>query len=69
MRSDANEVDGRAVQPYAKCPDTELEFLIPLEAPDWSVLVGQKAVVTTPICPNCGKEHAYRWDAVHLATA
>jgi hypothetical protein len=30
-------------------------------------LAGQKAIVTIPVCPVCGNEHAWRLDEVFAA--
>jgi hypothetical protein len=68
MTNPANE--NRAylpILPHARCPETGQRFTLPLAA-DWEELVGQKAIVTTPVCPACGKEHAWRLDEV-FATA
>lgn len=47
----------------ATCPETGRHFTLPV-AGDWDELVGQKAIVTTPVCPACGNEHARRLDEV-----
>jgi hypothetical protein len=47
----------------ARCPATGAHFTLPVAA-DLGELTGQKAIVTTPVCPACGNEHAWRLDEV-----
>ena len=64
MKDPTNE--GRADIPVplqATCPETGRHFTLPVAA-DWDGLVGQKAIVTTSVCPVCGNEHAWRLDEV-----
>jgi hypothetical protein len=51
----------------ATCPETGRRFTLPVVG-DWDDLVGQKAIVTTAMCPVCGNEHAWRLEEV-FATA
>ena len=50
----------------ASCPATGRHIALPVAA-DWSELVEQKAIVTIPVCPVCGNEHAWRLNEVFAA--
>jgi hypothetical protein len=67
MKDPANEVRGPIPTPLqARCPATGRHIALPMAA-DWDELMGQKAIVTTPVCPACGSEHAWRLDEVFAA--
>jgi hypothetical protein len=52
--------------PQARCPATGRPIALPVAA-DWSDIVEEKAIVTIPVCPPCGNEHAWRLDEVFAA--
>ena len=64
MKDPANERNAcLPILPQARCPETGGRFTLPLGA-EWGELAGQKAIVTTPVCPVCGNEPAWRLDEV-----
>jgi len=48
------------------CPATGKEFSIGIDVDCFNLVAG-KGIVTTPICPHCKAEHAWRLDEVRYS--
>ena len=66
MKAPANERRAYIPVPQGRCPATGAHFTLPVAA-TLGELAGQKAIVTIPVCPACGNEHAWRLDEVFAA--